>query len=341
MDGGAAPAVQAEIGPAVGATPLPELGEATYQGLEGGLYGAGRNEPPEAHAEALRAAVAAIRPLDPDGQPSPQGRIGLLALGQSTTEMGFSTFQRLERAGTPRSPRVTPVNGAQHGVVLQNWSRSPQPWGYALAQVRRAGLTPRQVQVLHIDMAMIRAWTLGDLPQRVEEYARMMTQVLQRAERLFPNVRVAFLTSRIYGGYGPKGVDPEPYAYESGFGVRRTILAQIQGDPALNPDPAAGPVQAPLLAWGAYQWADTPDAQNPTGLVWDRADFARDGVHPSPSGRVKAAQNLRRFLETSELTTSWYLGQPGDPEPGTPPEGEPLVVGIGRNRPRRPARLRP
>ena len=132
-----------------------------------------------------------------------------------------------------------------------------------------------------------------------------MTRVVETAKRYFPNLQVAYLSSRIYGGYGPQGVDPEPYAYESGFGVRQTIQSQEAGAPTLNDNPSLGRVVAPVLAWGPYQWADgtTPRAD---GFTWQRADFVADGVHPSFSGQIKAAGLLRSFLQTDPSARRWF-----------------------------------
>jgi hypothetical protein len=59
---------------------------------------------------------------------------------------------------------------------------------------------------------------------------------------LLANLRVAYLASRIYGGYADGRLNPEPYAYEGEFVVRLLILSQIAagnsvvvvGDPGLR-----------------------------------------------------------------------------------------------------------
>ena len=42
-------------------------------------------------------------------------------------------------------------------------------------------------------------------------------------------------------------------------------------------------------------------------LVWERADFGNDGVHPSDSGRQKVAELLLNFLATDPLAKPWFL----------------------------------
>jgi len=56
--------------------------------------------------------------------------------------------------------------------------------------------------------------------------------------------------SRIYAGYASSTLNPEPYAYENAFAIKRVIAQQLSGDPALNYDAASGPVVAPWLSWG-------------------------------------------------------------------------------------------
>src|SRR5262245_28559370 len=63
---GAAPAAAPEGGKtAVGFKPLTEMtAQDKYKGEDGGLYGGGRNEPPEAHAKAAAKEAEQIVPRD-------------------------------------------------------------------------------------------------------------------------------------------------------------------------------------------------------------------------------------------------------------------------------------
>ncbi len=123
------------------------------------------------------------------------------------------------------------------------------------------------------------------------------------------------MSSRIYAGYATTALNPEPWAYESGFAVKWTVEAQIGGSPALNFDALAGPVEAPWIAWGPYTWADgtTPRSD---GLTWLCSDFNPDGTHPNPTGSLKVAQRLLDLFHT-DPTAAWYLA-PGSGSPGTP-----------------------
>ncbi len=77
----------------VGVKPLTELGDDNYKGETGGLYGNGSNEPPATQQNAAKLAAARIVPLDSEGKPSPDGKIGLLGIGMSNTTQEFSTFR--------------------------------------------------------------------------------------------------------------------------------------------------------------------------------------------------------------------------------------------------------
>ncbi len=289
-----------------GTVPLTDLGTGTYQGQIGGLYGGGSNVPPPSQALAATNAVSLIRPLNQAGRPSPGGRVVMLSIGQSTTSLIFSTFERVAAMLPDRSPSLTLVNGAQDGQVLQTWASQPGPFRVALQRLRGAGVSPRQVQVLFINLAEIYAWRYGGFSDRIVQYSGDLARVLQRLHAIFPNARLAFVSSRTYGGYGPQGTDPEPHAYESAFGVRLAIQRQMAGDPALNDDPNRGRVRSPVLLWGPYYWADGPNPSS-SGLSYERSDFQADGVHPSASGSLKAAIVMAQFFATDPFARPWFL----------------------------------
>ena len=90
--------VPAQQGPGAktGCLPLCDMtAKDVYKGEDGGLYGAGQNEPPTAHADAAKAEAEKIQPLDADGKPSKTGKVVLLSIGMSNTTQEFSRFMQL------------------------------------------------------------------------------------------------------------------------------------------------------------------------------------------------------------------------------------------------------
>ena len=64
--------------------PLTEMTASDrYKGQDGGLYGSGRNQPPEDHLKAALRETAKIRPLDGDGKPSQGGKVVMISIGMS------------------------------------------------------------------------------------------------------------------------------------------------------------------------------------------------------------------------------------------------------------------
>jgi lysophospholipase L1-like esterase len=65
--------------------------------------------------------------------------------------------------------------------------------------------------------------------------------------------------------------------------------------------------RSPLLLWGPYLWAEGTKGRKIDSLVWERADFGADGVHPSDSGRQKVADLLLRFLTSDPQARTWFV----------------------------------
>ena len=103
----------------MGLTPLNEMSASDrYKGQDGGLYGEGKNSPPEGHAKAADAESARIQPLDTDGKPSSDGKIGLISISMSNATQEFSTFKRMADADAAKSSRVAIVDCAQGGQAM-------------------------------------------------------------------------------------------------------------------------------------------------------------------------------------------------------------------------------
>lgn len=323
--GGAQPGAPAPRA-TTGLKPLTEMGaEDLYESQDGGLYGAGLNEPPAAHRALAMAAAGRIQPLAADGAPDAAGRIAMLSVGMSNTTQEFSTFMTLAAADPLKSARVVMIDGAQGGRVASHWAdphggaqESPDPqrpgrpavWDAVQQRLAQAGVTAAQVQVAWIKEAEAGPARLGAFPAHAEALAGYLAGILVQLRQRFPNLQLAYFSSRIYAGHATSALNPEPYAYESAFAVRWVIQRQIQGDPELNADPVKGEVVAPVALWGPYLWADGTTPRAADGLSWLRDDLGPDGTHPSPSGRRKVADLLLQFFQNDPTAQPWYLAAP-------------------------------
>jgi hypothetical protein len=299
-----------------GLVPLSDMGAAgSYKGFDGGLYGGGRNQPPEAHLQLALRQAAQIRPLDAAGKPAADGSIVLLAIGMSNTTHEFSMFKAHADVDAQKNPRLVIVDGAQGGKAALEWIAGDEPRGNAVWEVadqrlRAAGASPEQVQVLFIKQAIITPARLGEFPEHARRLQHGLAGILNIAKNRYPNARLAYLTGRTYAGYAATPLNPEPYAYESAFSVRWVIEAQMAGEASLNADEARGPVKAPVALWGPYLWADGTSGRKLDQLAYIRADFTPDGTHPSPTGRQKVAQLLLDHFKTDPTARTWFLAQP-------------------------------
>lgn len=281
-------------------TPLSDMTAAEhYEGEDGGLYGNGSNQPPEAHLKAARAQLSRIRPLNAEGKPDPSGTIGFISISMSNATMEFGVFKRNADAAPQKSPKVTLVDCAQGGQTMARWATpDAQPWVEAKRRLEKANVTPRQVQVAWIKLA--NAGPSGSLQEHGKRLEEDTVAVLHNARALFPNLRIAYLASRIYAGYAKSQLNPEPYAYEGAFPVRWLIQRQAKGDPEL------AEAKSPLLLWGPYLWADGAKGRKSDSLVWEPTDFGPDGTHPSPAGQEKVSKLLLDFFSNDPLAKPWF-----------------------------------
>lgn len=273
-----------------------------YEGEDGGLYGKGSNEPPEALKKSAETALAQIKPLDAEGKPSDSGKIVLVSISMSNATQEFSFFKQIADKDSRKSDKLTIVDCAQGGQTMAAWAPPEgRNWDEAMNRLKRAEVTPQQVQVAWIKLA--NAGPNGSKSDHLTKLEADTTTVLQNAKKRFPNLRIAYLASRIYGGYATTGLNPEPYAYEGAFAVRHLIQKQVAGDTDLALD------KSPLLLWGPYLWSEGEKGRKFDDLKYTKDDFSNDGTHPSNSGREKVAKQLLEFFATSPLAKGWFAGK--------------------------------
>jgi len=281
-----------------GAIPLTDLGTGAYKGEPGGLYPDGKNELPAAHRNAGLAIAKAIAPID--------GKIGMLSIGMSNTTQEFQVFMKLASADPRINPHLVIVDGAQGGQAADTTANpNAKYWDVVAQRLQAAGVSPQQVQVAWLKQAIIAP--RQPFPAEAKRLQSYLAQTLLNAKARYPNLKIVYLSSRIYAGYALTPLNPEPHAYEDAFAVKWLIADQIAGNPELNFDSAKGVVRAPWIAWGPYLWSDGVKPRG-DGLVYLRGDLEeRDGTHPSMGGREKVARLLLDFLRSSPTSRPWFL----------------------------------
>jgi lysophospholipase L1-like esterase len=274
--------------------PLCDLSKGKYKGEEGGLYPGGSNTPPAAHLKAGLALASKIAPID--------GKIVLLSIGMSNTTQEFSTFQKIAAADSAINPKLLIVDGAQGG---QTASITAQPqsnfWKEVDRRLAAAGATAAQVQVVWMKQA--NAGPTAEFPTESKKLQADIVATLHNLHDRFPNLKIAYLSSRIYAGFASTPLNPEPHAYETAFAVKWAVADQIAGSPELDAS------RSPWIAWGPYLWADGLKGRK-DGLTYSREDLGPDGTHPATSGREKVARQLLQFLKTEPTAIPWFLKIP-------------------------------
>jgi len=308
------------------AVPLTELTDGNYLGFSGGLYPNGQNEMPAAHLRAGQQAASQIIPRTPNGTPDPDGKYILISVGISNTRTEFcarevsdgvsceaaSFMGQANNDPTLNHFTLALINGAQGGQTAEHWADPDSP-NYVRVRnqiLKPQGLDNKQVAVVWLKVADISPQISLPHPA-ADAYLLLgyMGEILRTLKLFYPNIQQVFVSSRIYAGYAETDINPEPYAYESGFAVKWLVEAQIRQMETGEIDPIAGNLDyntvAPWVAWGPYLWADglNPRAD---GLFWERPDFRQDGIHPNVPAQEKVAVLLLDFFKHAPMTTCWF-----------------------------------
>jgi hypothetical protein len=303
--------------------PINDLGTRGYRlGLTGGLYENGSNVMAADHFALGLAAASRIQPLDAEGHPSPDGKIGFVAFGFGETSRIMHSFLDIA-ANDPRvdHSKLVMINAAYDGADYRVWDESPDGHPrydivnrYVLAP---AGISPLQVQAAWAEIITDHPGEmLGVAAADAFRLKGLIAGSLREMKKQYPNLQVAYLSSRVYGGYSNINFSPEPYAFETGYSNRWVITTQMEQERMEQPlwhwDTRTGLVDdtrsavVPWLAWGPYLWANGATPRE-DGLAWLRGDFEADGETLTPSGAVKGAKLLFDFLLHEPTAKQWFL----------------------------------
>ena len=289
----------------VGYTPINVLGTGTFRGFQGGLYPGGSNTRPVIHNNNGVTISHNILPLDTAGNYDPvNGKIVLMSVGMSNTNMEFAKFMSFVASATNINPKLVVVNGAQGTKDINKIINPLDSFWIVIGQkLAFQNVTAKQVQAIWYKEA-----EAGPTDTSFVTYSNGLKvkykTVMNILKTKFKNVKLCYSSSRIYAGYASTLTNPEPYAYYNGWTVKWMIEDQINGDTSLNYTGALA--NSPWLSWGPYVWTDgtTPGADGLTWICPD--DYLGDGTHPSDSGVVKVATRLLNFFYTDATTKPWF-----------------------------------
>jgi hypothetical protein len=280
-------------------TPLTDLGSALYLACSGGLYPNGKNSRPSAYEKAGLRLAATVQPVDRDGKPSTSGKVVMVSIGMSNTSREFSHFIRLAEADARKNPSLVLIDAARNSAsATVIGDPSGDYWMHVDRQLQRGEVTTGQVQVAWLKTVNPRE-RLG-FPENARRLQGALRSIVEILGTKFPQLKLVYVSSRIYGGYSETDLHPEPSAYESGFAVKRLIEERINNSSHRS---------MPWVSWGPYLWADGMRPRS-DGLVWERSDFEPDGVHPSAQGALKVGTKLFEFFENDSSAQPWFFSRP-------------------------------
>lgn len=268
-----------------GLRPLTDMGRFRHRGQLGGLYPGGANKLPRAHLRRGLDAARRIRPI--------RGRIGVVGVGMSNGMAEWAAFARTADQDPTVNQSLVFVEGPGGGWDAIRITRpGARYWKDLDARLRKARLQRGQVQVVWMKEAI--AGEDRPFPQDARALQAHLRTAVRILSTRFPNLRAIYVSSRTYGGYAITHLNPEPYAYESGFAVKWLVQEGIRG--------RLGRV---WVGWGPYLWTDGLAGRR-DGLTWACEDVLEDGTHPSASGVRKVARLLDDFFKTDPTAKTWY-----------------------------------
>ena len=214
-------------------TPLTDYtsGQLYLNKFPGFLYNESNTPDPQHDADG-KAIAAQVQPLDANGNPSPNGLIGVAALGVSNFTDEFcssngattkgcdpNTFTDQAAHYSGINPNMVLIDCAKGAAYAVDWTMlTSTAWSSCLSNLYANNVTPAQVQVVmfeageqnpHGSLSSLSGSSCPPTPNPNTDadacvYEWYLGQVIRLAKAEFPNLKQVFLQGRVYAGDGSK-----------------------------------------------------------------------------------------------------------------------------------------
>ena len=159
-----------------------------------------------------------IVPLDINGTPDGRnGKIVMISVGMSNTDSEFLALIEMANADPAVNPKLFLLSGAQGGQTAERWVDPNAPtWQEINLRLDRYKLSAQQVQVAWVKQTLTRG---GEFPAKALALQSDLEAIAKNLRTHYPNLKIAFFSSRTRSYTYWRGLSPEPLAFETGSAV--------------------------------------------------------------------------------------------------------------------------
>ncbi|MEP6681672.1 MAG: hypothetical protein ABJA35_00355 [Parafilimonas sp.] len=286
--------------------PIDEIGPGTFMDSIGGLYPDGTNAASGTYANDLFATSQSIVPIDTFGVPgtsSKLSKIAFISLGGSTGGHNMKSLKDKTTGNPLTNPKLLLLscnNGTGDASINSIMNPNDLYWNHVTQIIKGGKSSYRQVQVIYLETEDSTRYVA--FPGRPNVVKQELETCLRVLKQKFPNIKVVYNLARTRTFQSTALWNREPSPYYWGWAMKWAVQDQINGVPGT--EYKGDIIDAPMLAWGFYQWADSIP-RSTDGFSWVKSETA-DGLHANSFGQDTLSNRFQNFLLTDKYASVWY-----------------------------------